>query len=332
MERRLINIVAYIKNSEQKIQISGMLEKLKTEIEFNFQIIDISDSEDLITKYAEITPYVKIGPYTLSGEIFESNLKMTIFAAKDRERQLTEVGDDQYQQRIKAGSKITNLDKVSLWLSKSYIWLMIFFLSLYVGLPFLAPYLLKTGAELPANIIYTIYKPLCHQLAFRSWFIFGEQAYYPRSAAGIEGVITYEEISNQPVINIREAQKFKGNDFTGYKVALCQRDIAIYASMLFFGLLFVLSGRRIKSIKWYIWVLIALVPIGFDGVSQLPGLASSLPEWLPVRESNPTLRTITGSLFGFFTAWYLFPLIEESMVETRTIITEKIKYVKSLGH
>jgi len=327
----LINVIAYVKNIEQHHQITEKLEKIKTEIEFNFQIIDISDSEDLIKKYAEISPYIKVGPYTLSREILESNLRMTILAAKDRKRQLTEVGDDQYQQRIEAGRKITNLDKVSLWLSKSYIWLMIFFLSLYVGLPFLAPYLLKTGAELPANIIYTIYKPLCHQLAFRSWFIFGEQAYYPRSTAGIEGVITYEEISNQSVINIREAQKFKGNDFTGYKVALCQRDVAIYASMLFFGLLFVLSGRRIKSIKWYIWVLIALVPIGFDGVSQLPGLASSLPDWLPVRESNPTLRTITGSLFGFFTAWYLFPLIEESMVETRTIITEKMKYIKSLG-
>ncbi len=328
----MINVIAYVNNSEQQVNISEMFEGLKTEIEFNDQIINISDSEDLKKKYAEISPFIKVGPYTLSGEIFEANLKMTILAAKDRERQLTEVGDNRYQQRIESGKKITNLDKVSLWLSKGYIWLMIFFLSLYVGLPFLAPYFLKIGAELPANIIYTIYKPLCHQLAFRSWFIFGEQPYYPRNAAGIEGVMSYEDISNQPVINIREAQKFKGNEFTGYKVALCQRDVAIYASMLLFGLLFVLSGRRIKSIKWYIWVIIALVPIGFDGVSQLPGLASSLPDWIPIRESNPTLRTITGALFGFFTAWYLFPLIEESMVETRTIVTEKMKYIKSLGN
>ena len=326
----MINIIAYIKNSEQRIQFTELLEKLSSELEFNYQIIDISDSDELTKKYEDSTPFVKIGPYTLSGEVFEPNLRMTILAAQDRDRQLTNVGDNRYEQRIEAGKIITKLDKVSLWLSKSYIWLMIFFLSLYVGLPFLAPYLLKIGAQLPANIIYTIYKPLCHQLAFRSWFIMGEQAFYPRSAAGIEGVLTYEEISNQTVINIREAQKFKGNEFTGFKVALCQRDIAIYASMLIFGLFFVLTGRKIKSIKWYVWVAIALVPIGLDGVSQLPGLANSLPDWLPVRESNPLLRTITGSLFGFFTAWYLFPLIEESMLETRTIITEKIKYVKSL--
>jgi len=326
----LINIIAYIKNSEQRIQFTELLEELSSELEFNYQIIDISDSDELTKKYEDSTPFVKIGPYTLSGEVYEPNLRMTILAAQDRDRQLTNVGDNRYEQRIEAGKIITKLDKVSLWLSKSYIWLMIFFLSLYVGLPFLAPYLLKIGAQLPANIIYTIYKPLCHQLAFRSWFIMGEQAFYPRSAAGIEDVLTYEEISNQTVINIREAQKFKGNEFTGFKVALCQRDIAIYASMLIFGLFFVLTGRKIKSIKWYVWVAIALVPIGLDGVSQLPGLANSLPDWLPVRESNPLLRTITGSLFGFFTAWYLFPLIEESMLETRTIITEKINYVKSL--
>jgi len=327
----LINIITYVKNIEQIQYFNKLFDSLKTEFDFTNQIINISDSPELAAKFNETVPFIKIGPYTLSGDHLESNLRMTIQAAIDREKQLTQVGDQNYQKRLDAGKKITRLDKVSLWLSKGYIWLMVFFLSMYVGLPFLAPYFLKIGAELPANIIYTIYKPLCHQLAFRSWFIFGEQPFYPRSAAGIEGVITYEEISNQSVINIREAQKFKGNEFIGYKVALCQRDIAIYASMLLFGLLFIISGRKIKSIKWYIWIIIAIIPIGIDGVSQLPGLASSLPDWLPVRESNPLLRSITGSLFGFFTAWYLFPLIEESMAETRAVITEKIKYIESLG-
>ncbi len=326
----MINVVAYISSPEEKIELSKILDRLRDELAFNYSLIDIALTQELHNKYDGKTPFVKVGPYSISDEVNPTNLRMTIMAAIDRDKQLKDVGDDQYEKRIKSSRSITNIDEVSLWLSKGYIWLMIFFLSLYVGLPFLAPYLLKIGAPLPANIIYTMYKPLCHQLAFRSWFIFGEQPYYPREAAGLEGVLTYEEISDQPVINLREAQKFKGNDFTGYKVALCQRDVAIYASMLLFGIIFVISGRRIKSIKWYIWVAIAIIPIGVDGFSQMPGLASNLPAWLPIRESNPLLRSITGSLFGFFTAWYLFPLIEESMKETRTILTEKIKYVNSL--
>jgi uncharacterized membrane protein len=326
----LINVVAYIDSPEEKLEINHLLSSLHEELDFNFSVIDISLSEDLQSKYEGKTPFVKIGPYTISNDVDLPSLKMTIMAAIDRDKQLKDVGDNQYSKRIESGRKITNIDKVTLWLSKSYIWLMVFFLSLYVGLPFLAPYFLKIGANLPANIIYTMYKPLCHQLAFRSWFIFGEQPFYPREAAGIEGVLTYEDISGQTVINLREAQKFKGNEFVGYKVAICQRDVAIYGSMLLFGLIFVISGRRLKSIKWYVWVLVDIIPIGFDGLSQMPGLANNLPEWIPIRESNPVLRTVTGSLFGFFTAWYLFPLIEESMVETRTILTEKIKYLTSM--
>ena len=40
-----------------------------------------------------------------------------------------------------------------------------------------------------ANVVYKMYSPLCHQWAFRSFFLFGEQAYYPHAAAGIPGVI-----------------------------------------------------------------------------------------------------------------------------------------------
>lgn len=227
--------------------------------------------------------------------------------------------------------KITGFDKVSLWLSKAYIWLMILFLGIYTGLPFLAPVLLKYGINTPAKIIYTIYKPLCHQLAFRSWFLFGEQAFYPREKANLEYIQSFEDVMGIDQINIREAQRFTGSESLGYKVALCQRDIAIYGSMFLFGLIFVLLKRKVRPIKWYYWVIFAILPVGFDGVSQLPGLISNLPEWIPARESNPYLRTITGGMFGFFTAWYFFPLIEESMNETRMVLTGKINYIKSIG-
>ena len=51
---------------------------------------------------------------------------------------------------------------------------------------------------------------------------------------------------------------------------------------------------------------------------------------MPVRESTPIIRTITGVLFGFTTAWYIYPLIEETMLETRRMLTRKIAIINNL--
>jgi len=65
-----------------------------------------------------------------------------------------------------------------------------------------------------------------------------------------------------------------------------------------------------------------MFPIALDGFSQLPGLIPGLPDIIN-RESTPFLRTLTGALFGLMTAWYLFPLIEVSMKETRAMYAYK---------
>jgi len=52
---------------------------------------------------------------------------------------------------------------------------------------------------------------------------------------------------------------------------------------------------------------------------------------LIIRESTPLLRTITGSLFGLTTGWYLFPLLEESMKDARRLVLSKMAVVKSLN-
>jgi uncharacterized membrane protein len=122
-----------------------------------------------------------------------------------------------------------------------------------------------------------------------------------------------------------------GDETVGYKVALCERDVAIYAAILFFGLLFGLTGRRFPQLHWTLWILVGLGPIGLDGFSQLfaqfewPFLASILP----YRESTPFLRVLTGAMFGFFTAWFAYPNIEESMQETRQFFIKKFAQVKA---
>jgi uncharacterized membrane protein len=164
---------------------------------------------------------------------------------------------------------------------------------------------------------------VCHQFAFRSWFLFGEQAEYPRQAAGVAGVLSYGQATGLDEQDIFAARQFVGNPQLGYKVALCQRDVAIYGGILAFGVIFTLTGRRLKSLPWYIWLAVGILPIALDGMSQL--LSQPPLSFLPYRESTPFLRTLTGLLFGFTTAWFGLPLVEQTMVETRQYMESKFR-------
>jgi len=100
--------------------------------------------------------------------------------------------------------------------------------------------------------------------------------------------------------------------------------------MALFGIVYALTGRRLPKIHWLIWGLVGLVPIGLDGFSQLFSQIPStfIQTFLPYRESTPFLRVFTGFLFGLMTAWFMFPLIEESMVDTRKLLAKKFAIFK----
>jgi len=183
--------------------------------------------------------------------------------------------------------------------------------------------LMELGARGPARVLYLLYSPLCHQLAYRSWFLFGEQSYYPRELADPEGILSYSQATGYEELDVLQAKRFLGDDLIGYKVALCQRDIAIYAGILLLGLLFSIGRHRLRSLPWYVWLVVGITPLGIDGASQLPSLLSFMPDWLPLRESTPLLRTITGALFGITTAWYGYPLVEESVQDSRRLLLQK---------
>lgn len=230
------------------------------------------------------------------------------------------------QAPVPAGSRSPELqsgDRLSLWLAKYYIHLIVLLIFLYFGLALAAPVLMKVGAILPAKILYKSYSFVCHQISYRSWFLFGEQPFYPRALAGVNGVVIYEDATGMDPHDVFAARDFLGDEILGYKTALCQRDLAMYGAMLLFGVVFMATGRRIRPLPWYLWILIGLVPIGIDGVSQLPDLFGFLPGWVPTRESTPLLRTLTGALFGIATTWFLFPQIEKSMRETVEIVSRR---------
>lgn len=310
------------------------LNDLQKDVPHHLVVIDTQSDPALDARYGKNLPVVEMGPYRLWFPFKKQDLLVMLKASGDRAEQLKKVDNEGYQRLVTKGQTITAGDRISLWLSQYYMLAIIGFIFLYVGLPFLAPVLMKANLQFPARVIYKVYSPLCHQLAFRSWFLFGEQLYYPRELAAIGNVLTYEQTIGNGHADVYQARDFLGNDTVGYKVALCQRDIAIYGAMLLFAIVFTIFGRRFRAIRWYVWVGLGLLPIGFDGISQLPSLAINLPSWILMRESTPILRTVTGFMFGWITAWYLFPMMEESMKETRRIILRKkalVQVVNSSG-
>ncbi len=333
MERALITVTLYTRKN------CGLCEEVKTELaqlqdEYPHRLVelDIESDRALYEKFFTLIPVLEIGPYTLTAPIDRRQLRVTLGAAIDRRAQLDRIGDSKHLERVRRGERLSTADRLSHWLTQHYLFLLNAFMTFYVGMAFLAPVFMAIGAQGPARLIYRLYSPFCHQFAFRSFFLFGEQFYYPLEAAGLAGIKSFDEISgltdlnNPRSVDRLRAREFIGDKTAGYKVALCERDVAIYSGMLIFGLLFALTGRRLRPLNWLVWLFFGLGPIALDGGSQLISQfgVSWLAEGLPYRESTPLLRVLTGLLFGMTTAWFAYPYLEESMAESRQFFLKKI--------
>jgi uncharacterized membrane protein len=316
------------------------LEALQETIPHRLVEIDIEQDDALLKAYALEIPVVQVGPYTIKAPFDRQKLQITLGAASDRKTQLDKIGHKEHRERVERGKRISSADRFTYWFSKHYLFVINLMVLIYVGLPLLAPVFMKAGFELPARGIYKIYGGMCHQLSYRSFFLFGEQPVYPRSAAEVEGYLTFNEATGIDEEGLLPARQFVGNELIGYKTALCQRDVAIYGAIFIFGVLFALTGRKWKSLPIWVWFLFGILPIGLDGVSQLLSQWVAMPQldfldpvfgWIPYRESTPFLRTLTGFLFGFTTAWFGYPLIEEAMADTRRIMKTKMSLVENIA-
>jgi uncharacterized membrane protein len=236
-------------------------------------------------------------------------------------------------------------------------WLAVFNLAVavYVGLPMLAPALMSAGITGPARAIYFVYSPMCHQMASRSFFLFGEQYAYPRELAGTElkpleaymaDLPEFATVAPENWVDFTlAARQFIGNGQLGYKMALCERDIAIYSFVLIGGLLYGLLRRRlqIKPLPFLLFLILGMGPIGLDGFSQLfgywstpidgsapAGLMATINAVFSLRESTPFLRVLTGGLFGFMLVWLAYPYIDQGMEGTERDLTHKLTRIGEL--
>jgi uncharacterized membrane protein len=316
----LIQVYLYTneKNADAARRIESAVLAFKDRFELNLNIVKIPVAHWLTNTAAISLPELRVAGFLVSEPTNPASIEAALSRAEAYLHYSTERRDQPAIDSLTKPLSLTGSDRLGLWFSRHYVWFISLIVLIYVGLPFLAPVLMKTGHPESASLIYRGYRLVCHQLGYRSFYLFGEQIAYPRELASIDGMKTFEQVSGLHGEDIAAASQFLGSETLGYKTALCQRDVAIYGSILLFGLLFALSKRKIKAIAWYVWVFLALGPIGLDGVSQLVS-QMRLPflGWLGLRESTPFLRVLTGTLFGWFTAWYAFPTIEESLRATR---------------
>src|SRR3989304_2638602 len=63
-------------------------------------------------------------------------------------------------------------------------------LGLYVGLPWLPLLFRRLGGGEPARAIYAVYSTQCHQMAQRSFFLFGPKAMYSAAELGTLAGVT----------------------------------------------------------------------------------------------------------------------------------------------
>lgn len=230
--------------------------------------------------------------------------------------------------------------RANIWLlrlAQNWLRIALVVIGLYATLPFVAPTLMRAGLTAPANVLYTLYSPMCHQFSFRSIFLFGEQGFYPREIAGTD-LRPYEAYAAEiDELNAGfsptdfspdfwgPARQFRGNEQVGYKTALCARDVMIYLALFTGALIYSIPyvRRRIRPLPIVLYLIIGLGPIGLDGFSQL--LSYEPFNFWTVRETAPFFRLATGAMFGLMNAWLAFPYVDAAFMDTVDDISEKLR-------
>lgn len=171
-------------------------------------------------------------------------------------------------------------------------WLEIFLIAfgIFNLLPFAAPVMMQAGWDTGGKIVYTMYSPLCHQMAQRSFFLFGEQIMYnsdelPLSLTGDLGADTLM------------LKFYEGEVGVGWKVAWSDRMVYMYGATWLAAFGFFLLRRRshVKAISPILFLLL-LLPMGIDGfthfISDFDGLTQGF------RYNNAWLATLTNHVFA----------------------------------
>ena len=207
------------------------------------------------------------------------------------------------------------------WLAQH--WLAVFntLAGIYIGGAISAPLLMHAGLAAPARMLYAFYSTMCHQYPFRSWFLFGQRFAYPLTKP-----IRVQQMN--------ELRSFIGDPTTGYKIALCQRDVAIYGVIFLAGVAYALIRKKRQLQPWPIWsyFVFGIAPMMLDGgIQWMSYLLWVLPLHLVEHpfETIPLMRTITGALFGYGVVATAYPYMNEYFDDVNKTIQRKLNKISN---
>jgi uncharacterized membrane protein len=296
-----IQLILYVRVSDPaSAQARQWSDALQPEYPHALELRDVDSNPAWKAAAGAVLPAAEVNGRRLSAPLSKSDIASAFALARA-------IGQYQTETKVPKPVKVLSdtADRMARWLSRHWLAAFNGFVGVYLGLAFLAPVLMKIGATAPARWIYTVYSATCHQLGFRSFFLFGEQLFYPR--------FEFQAVTGIDPNDIWASRAFIGDGLFGYKIALCERCVAIYGAILLAGIAFYFLRGRIRPLHWMLWIVLGIIPIGLDGGTQL---LSYLPFFsFPARESTPVLRVLTGVLFGLMSVWFAYPYMQESMDE-----------------
>ncbi|MCC6611875.1 MAG: DUF2085 domain-containing protein [Anaerolineae bacterium] len=222
-------------------------------------------------------------------------------------------------------------------------WVLVFAVLLGVLnlLPFLAPVFMRWNWTVPANLIYALYSPLCHQMAQRSFFLFGAQPMYN---------IAELPLPDGNLADMNALRAFVGSSELGWKVAWSDRMVYMYGGLWLAGAAFAVLRRRrtIKPLSLAGFGLL-LLPMMVDGgthlISDIAGgltggfryenqwladlTSHALPPWFYVGDAfgsfNSWMRLISGLTFGVAVVWLAYPYLNGAMVDSARALRAKLQ-------
>ncbi len=224
-------------------------------------------------------------------------------------------------QRQKAGFAgrrrwAVQLNRSVLWLAHHWLAMANLIIGLYMIGAVIPPILMRLGFTQTAQGFYIFYGISCHQYPFRSWFLFGSKFAYPLE----------EQLS---VVEMNQSSHFLGNDAMGYKIALCQRDMAIYGIIFLAGLGYGIRRKKhtVSPLPIWLYFVFGIIPIMLDGgIQWLSSLVETLfPAWIVYHfETIPAMRVLTGILFGAGMVAAAYPYMDEYFEDIQITLKEKL--------